>query len=228
MLKEATYKEKFQILDDWMPEIIEAVKKDLKNDHLKKDWLFVKRYFGSKNLNKVTHDEFVSAYKVAINEEEKGEELAEFISNCWLLKNGELYHYFEDQLAKINPEFSEIETLEPQESEKIAKGAVDQFGAYKTYLFTVLNSVVFQEKDLNHLKDLAKNDFKKNLEEVEENFKNQSIEDLKKAYELKISRLQDKYEKKILGLQKKYQQDTESYKKQIANFQSKLAKHLEK
>lgn len=222
MLKDASYKEKFQILKSWMPEIAEAVKKELKNEHLKKDWIFAKKYFPGKNLNKITADELSTGYLAAIAEEEKGEEIAEFISNSWLLKNSELYDYFEKELTKVNKDFSAIEKLESTASSKIREGAVAQFGAYHTYLFSVLNSVAFQEEDFNLLNEDAKkeSDNKKEVEEDSLNLK--MTEDLDKNYKLQIARLSDKFEKKILGLQKKYTQDTEALKKQIASLQASL------
>lgn len=224
MLKEASYKEKFQILKKWMPEIVDSVKKDLKSEHLKKDWMFAKKYFPGVNLNKITNAELARGYESAIFEEEKGEDIAEFISNCWLLKNGELYHYFEEELKKINPDFSAIEKLEEKQSAEIAKNAINEFGAHKTYLFSVFNSVAFQEKELNHLKTLAEKEIQEQAHLNEEKAKNESIEEVEKSYELKIARLTDKYEKKISGLQKKYTLDVEAFKKQIAILQTKLSK----
>lgn len=223
MLKEATYKEKFQMLKNWMPMMMEVIKKDLKNDHLRKDWGFAKKYFAGKNLNKITNLELIEGYNQAISQDEKGEEIAEYISNCWLLKNSELYHYFEKKLTEVNPNFSEIELLEKAKSEEIAKEAASEFGANNTYIFSVLNSVAFQEADLNQLKTTAEKETAKECKDLEEKEKNQSMEEIVKSYELKTARSTDKYEKKILGLQKKYFLDTEALKKQIASLQAKLS-----
>lgn len=95
MYKNATYKEKFADLQEWIPLLVEAVKKDLRNEHLKKDLNFVKKFLSSKNVHKVTIEELAEAYQKAIQEEEQGEELAEFITSRWLLKNSELYEFFE-------------------------------------------------------------------------------------------------------------------------------------
>lgn len=83
MYKNASYKEKFALLNDWFGLVIDSVKKDLKNEHLKKDLYFVKKFLGSKNLNKLTTEDLTEAYQRAIVEEEKGEELAEFITSRW-------------------------------------------------------------------------------------------------------------------------------------------------
>ncbi len=222
MLKEATYKEKFQILKKWMPEIADSVKKELKNDHLKKDWMFAKKYFAGKNLNKITTSDLADGYVSAIANEEKAEEIGEFISSCWLLKNGEIYHYFEEELKKINPDFSSIEKLDPADSKKIALGAAEEFGAFKTYVFSILNSVAFQDAELKQLESFAEKDLLGNKVKEEAEEKHQSIEGATKAFDLKLARLTDKYEKKILGLQKKYTEDVGAYKKQIAILQAKL------
>ncbi|HRD55074.1 MAG TPA: hypothetical protein PLC42_01625 [Parachlamydiaceae bacterium] len=222
MLKDASYKEKFQLLKSWMPGIAETVKKELKNDHLKKDWLFAKKYFPGKNLNKITADELGAGYQTAIAEEEKGEEIAEFISNAWLLKNSELYDYFEKELRKVNEDFSAIEKLAPAESLKIRQEAVNTFGAYRTYLFSVLNSVAFQESDFNHLQEEAKKEFAHAKENEEEALKLKSEGNIEKNYQLQMARMTDKYEKKISGLQKKYMQDQEALKKQITSLQTAL------
>ena len=52
MLKETGYQEKIEIVAPWLDEIVETVKKDLKNEHLKVDKAFCKKYFLGKVLNK--------------------------------------------------------------------------------------------------------------------------------------------------------------------------------
>jgi len=143
MLKNATYKEKFALLNPWIPYIIDSIKKDLKNDHLKQDWQFSKRYLNGKPASKLTTEELIQGYSEALQDSEKGEALAEFIANRWLLKHTDLYDYFEAKLSAIHPDFVEIEELELKSSQEIIKGAVVQFGALHTYLFSVINSVVF-------------------------------------------------------------------------------------
>lgn len=224
LLKDATYKEKFQMLQNWMPMVIEATKKDLKNDHLKKDWIFAKRYFPGINVSKVTNQELIQGYQNAINQDEKGEDIAEYVSNCWLLKNSELYHFFEQKLSAVNPNFSEIEVLEKSKSEEISKEAIKEFGANNTYLFAILNSVAFQPNDLSVLKAAAEKETQAQAEEQEAQAKYASIEEVAKSYEVKMARSMDKYEKKILGLQAKYFKDVEALKKQVATLQSKIAK----
>jgi hypothetical protein len=222
MLKESTYKEKFAMLQPWMTLIIETTKKDLKNDHLKRDPAFVRQYLPGKNAAKLTTEEMVNAYTKVIAEGEKGEELAEFIANRWMLKHSDIYHYFEQELSKINPNFSEIKDIDKQTATKIMEGAVQQFGSIATYLFCIFNSVVFPEDVYKQLGSHASEAALEKKAENQKNTEEASLEALKRNHEQQMARIIDKYEKKILGLQKKYILDVETLKKQIANLQRKL------
>ena len=222
MLKETGYKEKFVILAPWMPEIVDSIKKNIKTEHLRADAGFVKRYFSGKNINKLTTEELAEAYTDAMANAESVDDLGEFITNRWLLKHGELYNYFEHELSKVNPNFSEIDSIDEGVAMSIMEGSVHQFGAPATYLFCVLNSVVFPKKVYSILEQRAKDTKEKSIVDVEtrnETLKAQSVE---QNYQLQISRLTDKYEKKISGLEKKYITDVALLKKQVANLQRKL------
>lgn len=221
MYKDATYKEKFADLQEWVPFLIESVKKDLRNEHLKKDLYFVKKFLSSKNIHKVTTEELAEAYQKAI-QEEKGEEIAEFITSRWLLKNSELYDFFERQLSQINPDFSNLEELSPEQAQGLIEASIDQFGAPQTYLFSVLNSVVFPKEKFQSLKILAQQHQEDSVKEAQQAAEQLSMEQMRKEFEREMARLTDKYEKKLLGLQKKYLTDVEGLKKQVAQLQRKL------
>lgn len=222
MLKNATYQEKFQLLSPWMDEIVEEVKKDLKNDHLKKDWGFAKKYLPSKNIQKVTCDDLAAAYRNAIAAEENGEAIGEFIASRWLLKNSEVYQYFEEELSKITKDFSSLEVLSNEQSLRILEEAIVRFGAIKTYLFSVLNSVVFPEEQYQQLGKRAEKQSKEQEAQSAAELQQLSLDQQFKAHEREMARLADKYEKKLQGLQKKYLIDVENLKKQIAQLQKKL------
>jgi polyhydroxyalkanoate synthesis regulator phasin len=144
------------------------------------------------------------------------------MANRWLLKNTELYGYFESKLSEINPNFSELEEIDHQKSKEIVAGAVIEYGALRTYLFSVINSVVFPQQIYKDLGDLAKEHEHQAVEDLKLQEENRSTESMKHHYEQQISRLTDKYEKKLSGLQKKYQHDVDSLKKQIGNLQRKV------
>lgn len=221
MKKDATYKEKYANLKDWMPFIIESTKKDLKNEHLKKDVAFIKKYLNNKNLNKITTEELVSAYNQALTSDD-AEPLGEFITARWLMRHSDVYDYFERQLTQINPEFTDLELLTPAQSQPLIEGSIKQFGAVPTYLFSVMNSVVFPEEAFKDLETRARKEKHHQAAESEKKFKQQSIDHMQQEFEQEIARLTDKYEKKLSGLQKKYLIDVESLKKQVANLQRKL------
>lgn len=222
MLKEATYKEKFSKVSKWVPRMVEAIKKDLKNEHLKNDAAFVRTFFPGKNSAKLTTEELVEGYSKALADEEGGEHIAEFMTNRWLLKNSELYYFFEQELKQVNPDFQSIEQINDSTSRSLIERAVQEFSIPEVYLFCVLNSVAFSEKIFSELSQRA--DQSKILEKKEEiNFEQQSLEEMQKNFTQQIERLTDKYEKKLIGMQKKYIQDTSALKKQIAALQRKLS-----
>lgn len=226
MYKNATYKEKFADLQEWIPFLIDVVKKDLRQEHLKKDVYFVKKFLSSKNIHKVTTDELSQAYQKAIQEEEQGEQLAEFITSRWLLQNSELYEFFERQLTQINPDFASLEEIQPNQAQSLIKASVDQFGAPYTYIFSVLNSVVFPEESFRQLKTQAQQHQEKETVEAKQAHEQLTLEQSRKEFEREIARLTDKYEKKLAGLQKKYITDVDTLKKQVAQLQRKM--HQEK
>jgi hypothetical protein len=222
MLKDATYKEKCLMLKSWMPQILETVKKDLKNEHLKNDFKFIKKYFAGKNINKLTTQDYVDAYLSALEQEENGEEIAEFVTNRWLTKNTELYDYFEKSLSQISQDFTQLTEIDPKKSQEIVDGAVQQYGAPRTYLFSVMNSVVFPKEVYEKLDHRAKEVQKKSEQEETAQLKHLSHENMKQHYEEQILRLTDKYEKKLSGFERKYFQDMEALKKQIVALQKRI------
>lgn len=221
MYKNATYKEKFADLQEWIPFLVESVKKDLRQEHLKKDFAFIKKYLSSKNIHKVTTEELAAAYQKAI-QEEHGEELAEFITSRWLLKNSELYEFFEQQLSQLYPDFTNLDELAHEEAERLMDASISQFGAPQTYLFSVLNSVVFPKESFRKLKIKAEEHQHKEEQEERQAVEQLGVEQMRKNFEREMARMTDKYEKKLAGMQKKYVVDIENLKKQIAQLQRKL------
>lgn len=221
-LKDMSYKDKFSVLSHWMPSIIDSIKRDLRNDHLKSDTIFVKRYLAGKNVNKATVEELAKAYGEALASGDNSEEVGEFLCNRWLLRHSELYNYFENELSKINPNFSEIEQLDKLASQKLVEGSVKQFGAPRTFLFCVLNSVVLDKEVIEALNHSARQSKIKADEEEVFRLENESLDKMTRSYEQQLSRITDKYEKKLAGLQKKYVQDIDVLKKQVAYLQRKL------
>lgn len=223
MLNETTSKQKLLSLKNWLPSIIESIKKEIRQEHLKQDWVFVKKYLNGKNIQKTTLEELVEGYETAIREDEKGEEIAEFVANCWIMKHSEIYHFYEKALSKINPDFEKIHSIPENVADDILKESSEEFGSSNTYVFCILNSVAFPQDLMDKLATQVKQK-ERELKEIEQ--KQAIIEqeaDKFQKYENEINRLKDKYEKKLAGLQKKYFTDTEALKKQISALHRKMA-----
>jgi hypothetical protein len=217
MVIEAEYKEKFKNLSQWMPQIIEDVKKDVKNEHLKKDKNFFKKHFSGKQLKHLTTEELSKVYSEEI---ESGEEnLGEFIVTRWLLKKTDIYDYFEERLRAVNPKFDEIKELDLAFSRDLVEESSRRFGSVGTYIFSVMNSVVFPEEIYKELEAKAGNSSQEEAKEAKKDQEEKDILSQKKQHEREIARLVDKYEKKLSGIQKKYIHDTENLKKRISKLQ---------
>ncbi|MCC5832870.1 MAG: hypothetical protein JJU12_07505 [Chlamydiales bacterium] len=221
MLKETGYQEKFEILRPWFADIVETVKKDLKNEHLKIDKEFCRRYFLGKSFMHVPLHEMADAYYRDIHDGNVG--LGEFIATRWLLKNTDIYGYFEKILKTLSDDFDELEELPEEIALPLLKGAVDEFGATTTYLFSVLNSVVFPKALYEKLRREAADETEKAREEAEAQQVVESIEAMQKRHSREITAMSDRYEKKLSGLQRKYLRDMEILKKQVSRLQKKLS-----
>lgn len=222
MIKDTTYKDKMAILKPWMPSIVDEIKRDLKNDHLKKDSNFTKKHFQSKNLNKLTASELAEGYLSALEQEEAAESIGEFISNRWLLKNSDVYYHFEKKLSTLTVDFSELTELEPAFAKDLVGSSVETFGALKTYVFSVFNSVVFPEDIFRDLDMQARKEVEDSKAMQIKEHEELSWQAKEKSFEQQIARLTEKYEKRLQGLERKYDNDTKMLKKQIANLHQKL------
>lgn len=222
MYKNSTYREKFAHLKAWFPSMIEAVKKDLRNEHLKKDAVFARKFLSSKNIHRIGTEELAEAYQRAVQEEEQGEQIAEFITSRWLLNNSEIYEFFESQLSAISPDFTLLEELTPAQSKALIDAAEEQFGLPRTYIFSVLNSVVFPKEVFLDLQSKAEKKREAALREEMAAEEQKQAAHTQATFERELSKQADKYEKKLQGLQKKYTTDVDRLKKQLADLQRKL------
>jgi len=213
-MKEIAYIQKIELLNPFLNEILTEIKKDLKNEHLRKDLAFSQKYFARKSLDKIGVADLKEGYLKALAE--GNEEAGEWIASRWMLKHPEVYQFFADKLTAINPEFDQIEKIVDNEAREILQEAFKEFGARVTYIFSIFNSVAFSE--------LIYEELKKNIDssqgQVEEDVVD--LDDLKKKYAAIIDKLTEKYEKKLLSLERRYTQDIEGYKKQIAALQRLL------
>lgn len=219
MHKDMTYKEKFELLGAWGLEVLQDVKKDLKQEHFRKDVAFVQKHFAKRPVHKLTTEEILSAYASELKE--GNEEIGEWIASRWVLKNAEVYNFFAQELTKINPNFDEIDSFSADVEQNLTQHAVLQFGALTTYLFSILTSVVFSESVYAQLRKLAEQQIA--ATQVQTAPKEESLEMVQKRYETAIAKLTEKYEQKLQGFHKKYSQDVEGLQKQVGQLQRRLS-----
>jgi len=151
------YTEKLTVLQGCFPTIVSAIKKDLKIEHLGSDRRFLKRYFSGKKRHKLEIEELIPAYTTEITEV-GNEELAEFLCYRWLIKNRDVYDYFAEKLAAIDTEFDKIDHIDDKSAKQWVEGATEAFGATRTYIFSVLNSIVFSDKVFKALRKQVEKD----------------------------------------------------------------------
>lgn len=203
---------------EWIPEVLQTIKKDIKTDHLPSDVGFYKKHFGNRPQNRLGTEEIFAAYEKELLEE--NQDLKEWVVNRWVFKHGDLYQHFAERLSAVNPEFDQIKHLTEEESAMILEGAAESFGAIATYLFAVLNGVVFPESTIARLKKAAAEEKEKQQKEELATVERTNLEKILAAHQREVARLQDK----IAGVQRKYDTDTQSLKKQIKALQQKLTK----
>lgn len=131
---------KIQQLSSLFPLIISDIKKDVKKELIKFDYRTFQKIFGKCHLAKLSGKELSDPLFQEVQDNSK---LEEWIIERWIEKNLDVYRFFAKHLMAINPNFEEIVNIPDAEGEKIAKAAFENFGAQKTYLFTVMNGVAF-------------------------------------------------------------------------------------
>jgi hypothetical protein len=222
MTNSAAYQQKFTRLGKWFAFIVDGIKKDLKQDHLRHDNLFCKQYFKTANIGKLTLNEMVAAYEKALQQPDICQPLGEFMANRWLLNHTEIYDYFESALSAISSDVTAVKKITLKDSRKMIKEATRQFGAPATFVFSVLNDVEFPEKAFVELEKAAEKEQEDVQMLAEKEKEESSWQKRLESVERELARQKDKYEKKVSGLQRLYQRDVAGLKKQIAHLQRKL------
>lgn len=221
MIKESGYQEKIELVGPWLTTVIEEIKKDLKNEHLKVDREFCKRYFLGKGANMITVAEMAEAYIKDISEGNVG--LGEFIASRWLLRHTDIYALFEEKLAQVNPDFDALSEIDDVMAQDLVKESTASFGATQTYLFALFNSVVFTDTLYEKLRESALIETEQKLENEQKEQVERSLEAMQKRHQRELAALSDRHEKKLSGMMKKYLNDTETLKKQIRTLQIKIS-----
>ena len=224
MIKDLSLKSKIEFLGPVLGRVLQDIRRDIKQEHLKKDRAFVQKYFGKNHVDKVSAEEIEKAYFTEIVSV-GNEELASWVVSKWILKHAELYEYFVTELSKINPRFEEIELLDMDVAKSIAARSVDQFSVIDTYIFSVMNSVAFADEIFHHFKqevEQLQSNQAKGIEQSEE----LSLQELMRRHNQELGKLSDRYEKRLQAVSKRYVQDIEGLKKQLAAVQKRLSEKV--
>jgi hypothetical protein len=219
----ASNKEKVVALAEFHPALFHKIIRDLKNEHLKKDPVFHKKYFASAHIPKITPEEIMQGYFKAVQEEENGEAIAEHILQRWMLKEPEIYNFFEKRLSEISSDFTTLTSLEPAAEKRLIDESQEKFGALATYLFAVINSVCFSENTFLLLQTRAREELHAREQKAHKDDETHQEQKSLSSMAAQLERLQDKYEKKLQALERKYFIDTDGLKKQIAKLQQRLS-----
>ena len=203
------------------PTILDAIKRDIKTDHLPASPAFARTHFGNRPLNRLTTEEIFAAYEKDLLAGDA--DLAEWVVNHWVFQHGDVYNHFAERLSQISEDYSEIQGLTEEESEKVLEGAISSFGALNVYLFSVLNGVVFPESVFQSLREAALKEEAAQQKEAAAADERQTVEQMKEKFAREIARVQEKCEGKIAGVLKKYATEVEALKKQIRSLQKQIA-----
>lgn len=209
----------FQTLQPWLPQIIHAIKKEIKTEHLAKSPAFYKAHFGNRPLNRLTNEEIASIYEKELLKPDQ--ELSDWVINRWVFRHGDIYNHFADRLALIHPNFYEIKNLDDSQSEKVLFGAPEKFGSLAVYLFVVLNGVVLAPSTLETLRLRAESEEKNREATKSASIRQASLEETIENQKNEIIRLEKKYEEKLAGVMRKHSTDVEALKKQIRALQKR-------
>ncbi len=210
-------KNKFFLAQPWIREILSLLKKELKTEHLPGHRAFHQEHFANRPLHRIALEELVAVYERELLQGNQA--LGDWIVNRWVCKHGEIYHHFAERLSEITDNFSELKILSESDSERVLAGTSEAFGAVATYLFSLLNGVVFPDSIMERLRIEATQYQKDQKQQEEERIESKTLQSLKEHHERELRRVKEKYESKLSGLEKKYTLDTESLKRQIRSLQ---------
>ena len=214
-------KDKFQILQPWLSQVLYTIKKEIKTEHLSKSPIFYKMHFGTRPLNRLTNEEICAVYEKELLQG-NNEEMGEWVVNRWVFRNGDIYQHFAERLSQIHPDFDQIENLNEEQSKQVLEGAAASFGALPVYIFTILNGVVFPSPVLELLRSKAEQEQASQAEKREEVEKTEGLEQALERCKSELGRLEKKYEEKLAGVMKKYTTDVEALKNQVRSLQKKI------
>ncbi len=217
-VEQRTWAGRFSLLSPWFSDIIAAVKRDCKSEHLKLDPLFVKQHFSGVSIQRITLEEMRTVYLQQILSGHQ--RLAEFIANRWLFRNMDIYRFFEESLKKISPEFEKIKELTPEQANELISQACEKFDSEKVFCFVSINDVVLPKESFEQLQRKALECLSKRQKEAPSN----DEEEVEGRWRKEMDLLKERHEKKTVEMTKKHQQEVQRLQKEIAQLKTDLSK----
>lgn len=213
-IKDVPFTEKMRWLAPYHRELLDSVKKELKQEHLATDRAAHKKLFGNKPVHRISLDELVGAYSPMLTH---FEELGEFIASRWIFKHAEIYEYFSEQLESSVGEFEHLHQLDAALARELVDGALALFSAREVFCFCVLNSVVLPPEEFLLLEQRAKEGGA-----PQPVSSNEEPETQKLWRSEEVERLEQRYLKRIAGLERKFHSEVAQLKRQIAALSRKV------
>jgi hypothetical protein len=211
-----TWSGKFSLLSPWFSDILAAVKRDCKSEHLSVDPYFVRKHFAGKPVQRISLEEMRAVYMREILSGQ--DKVAEFIANRWLFRHMELYRFFEEELGKISPEFDKINELTVEQGDGVIQKAKERFDCEEIFIFTIINDVAFPEPIFEKLQKEA-------LETLAERQKNApplAEDDETERFRQEMDRMKEKHEKKLQEVAKRHGQETARLNAEISELKKTL------
>lgn len=205
MVKSISYQEKVEKIGEWIPQILEEIKREIKREHLRKAPAFLQKFFGGKNINAITTEEIVDVYTALLKRSEP--QFVDQICYFWQVKHPELYPFFQSKLQVISEDVAEITEIEDALACKIVEESVAQFGAVNTYLFSLFYEVALSDAIFESLRARALEETKSASAIAQQEEETRNCELLRIQHERLMTRMREKYEKKLSALEEKYHTD---------------------
>ena len=147
------YAEKFALLKPFSEEIFKIIKKEIKSEMQGKGSALRKK-LGAASFT--TDFKYLTSLITDCILSGEGEEIGEWVAVVWINKKKDIFTLFHEHLVEVSEDYSELTTLPAPVEEKLIQDSIEKFGAKNTYIFSLLNSVVFSAQALERLENLAK------------------------------------------------------------------------
>lgn len=217
MIIESTFKNKFISLGLFSKEVIRDLKKEITKELSKKNSIVQKKLSGVSIGD--GKDEVVDLFFNLVVE--KGdEELGEWLASSWVLKNSPIFKSFHKKISLISADYEKLTGFPTEKEEDLRESSIEEFGAIKTFIFSVLNSVVFSKKSMEDIRIRAEEEASDRKEISLSS--NCSVEEAREIFEKEKKKILEKQEHKLLAVIKRHQVEVEGYRKQIGQLQKKL------